>query len=384
MRLLFLLDAPPLRMTAPSSRFIELGRLLQRRGHSVRVVGSRTEKREPDAEIEVIQLPHEADGGWRQAVYPFRAALAPHLAWCDALIVRGYWIALWAMFRAGRRPIRLYDFHGLTYREQIPQRCWRGALLSWAAESAALRLCNGVLAASAGFIEVLPRKLRGKVLLLENGVTWPPSPDEMPPPSRDRLCRAWNIPADRPILVALARFGPQLDVWTLMQAASRWGDLATLVLIGDGPSLEQARERAAAFDLSRVFFVGRKPHDESMRFLRYAVDACVCPYSGQWPQSRIPGFYGIRKVKEYLAAGRPILVASVPACESFLVQEENCLRYKPDDPDDLIEQTRRLLSEADLLQRLSAAALATASHYSWASVLERSGLPEWLDRERST
>jgi glycosyltransferase involved in cell wall biosynthesis len=59
------------------------------------------------------------------------------------------------------------------------------------------------------------------------------------------------------------------------------------------------------------------------------------------------------KLLEYLAAGRPVVAANLPAVREIVTPEESALLYKPDKPRRLTEALLRLLDDRDLALRLA-------------------------------
>lgn len=72
------------------------------------------------------------------------------------------------------------------------------------------------------------------------------------------------------------------------------------------------------------------------------------------------------KVLEYMAAGRPIVAARLPAVAEILSHEETALLYKPDKPRHLTAALVRVLDDPALARRLGAAAAqAVRQRFTW-------------------
>jgi glycosyltransferase involved in cell wall biosynthesis len=97
------------------------------------------------------------------------------------------------------------------------------------------------------------------------------------------------------------------DLSPLIAAVERLGDTPVeLHLVGDGEHRGEA-ERAAAGS-SRVVFHGRVPHADVPGYIACA-DLCLAPYDPAFfPRGRVG--YATLKVREYLAAGRPVAASS--------------------------------------------------------------------------
>lgn len=81
---------------------------------------------------------------------------------------------------------------------------------------------------------------------------------------------------------------------------------ARLLVVGDGPLRSTYAELAKGLGVAdRVLFRGRVPHDEVPRYLA-AADLCVAPYDPDaFYDDEVA--YSTLKIREYLAAGRPVL-----------------------------------------------------------------------------
>jgi glycosyltransferase involved in cell wall biosynthesis len=72
------------------------------------------------------------------------------------------------------------------------------------------------------------------------------------------------------------------------------------------------------------------------------------------------------KILEYMAAGRPIVAARLPAVCEILTHEETAALYKPDKPRRLTEAILRMLDEPDLARRMAGnAAAQVRERFTW-------------------
>lgn len=85
-----------------------------------------------------------------------------------------------------------------------------------------------------------------------------------------------------------------------------------------------------------------------------ASDICVAPLA-LTDRNVLQGCCPI-KILEYMAAGRPIVAARLPAVEEILRHEETALLYKPDKPRRLTEALLRLMEDPALAEHLATTA----------------------------
>ena len=97
------------------------------------------------------------------------------------------------------------------------------------------------------------------------------------------------------------------------------------VLVGGGPQLDSLKRycRGMALD-DYVTFTGRVPDDMLFTVLATA-DVCVNPDRVNAMNDKST----MNKILEYMAAGRPIAAASLPAVREVLEHERTALLYKP-------------------------------------------------------
>ncbi|APZ44666.1 glycosyltransferase WbuB [Acidihalobacter ferrooxydans] len=132
-----------------------------------------------------------------------------------------------------------------------------------------------------------------------------------------------------------------------------------LLLVGDGPAREGLERRAAEHGIAaRVTFTGlveREHVPEYLAAFDIALQPAVVPYASPL------------KLFEYLAAGCAVVAPSSANIREVLDDGVNALLFDPDHPDTRREAILRLAADADLRQRLGAAAQATiaARHLTW-------------------
>lgn len=159
---------------------------------------------------------------------------------------------------------------------------------------------------------------------------------------------AWPDREARVLFVG--RVGREKGVMHLLEAWRLWGGEApALEVIGEGPELEAARRFVAESGLgSRVLLAGGLPFDEVQRRLtggRLLVVPSLC-------------FEGYPMViREAFALGVPVAASDLGSLAD-LVDESVGRRFRPGDPADLLAVVRRLWSDDQVLEAMSAAVRA--------------------------
>jgi glycosyltransferase involved in cell wall biosynthesis len=128
------------------------------------------------------------------------------------------------------------------------------------------------------------------------------------------------------------------------------------------PDLARLQDRARQLGLAgRVEFTGFQPPAAVAAAVR-AADALVLPNRGTTVSAR---YTSPLKLFEYLAAGRPIVAADLPALREILRDNENARLVPPDDPRALAEALLAVTRDPALAVRLARGAFDTAAEYSW-------------------
>jgi len=202
----------------------------------------------------------------------------------------------------------------------------------------------------------------GKVRLIWNGA---PLADFAPAPA-DAVSAAragLGIPADAPVVGAIARLSAQKGHRTLLDAAPRV--LATLpearfLIVGDGDQMEPLRAQAAALGIAaRVVFAG---HRSDVRTLLGASDVfCI---SSNYEGTPLTLF-------EAMAAGRAIVSTAVDGCREVLEEGVSGLLVPAQDPGALGQALLRVLEDRGLRERLQEGARAASARYDIARCVEQ-------------
>ena len=168
----------------------------------------------------------------------------------------------------------------------------------------------------------------------------------------ERLCVKPNFidpdpgagPGDEPLALFVGRLSAEKGLEPLLHA---WRGLGhrRLVILGDGPQADLAREAAAT--LPGVEWLGRRPREEVVEWMGRA--ACVIVPSVCYEMCPMA-------IVEAYARGTPVVAPRLGAMASMVAHERTGLHYEPNDTAGLATCVDRLLSDAELRRRLRAAA----------------------------
>ena len=361
----------PLRIEhAPVSRLVNIGRVAAEEGWSVSLTGVEATPDIDKLPIRVCAVARNPNG--RTVINPFNAVIRRAVSSAGAVVVRGYWLGFFVLAMAWFRgvPLRMFDFHGSTWREVRDRPFY--AALSWGMESIAFSLATHVLTVSEGVKSQVPKRAAGKCMVFENGVS-PLDGQRVPLGQQSRSSRL-NIPTDTFCIGVVARFGAHFELDTVCRALENIEADVLLVIVGEGPGLSEIDFGAH----SNVLPVGEWPADEVRAFLENRCDAALLPYNPDWPCSTTPKFFASRKLMEYLAAGLPVLAPDIPGIHPVLRNHTLGFLHQPYAAEELASHILRLREDSALRKQICSQAKTIATEYSWANLARNSGFIEIL------
>lgn len=384
MKVLFLTDYHLRWDLAPASRLMHLARAAREDGHEVHVVGVETPDQAEVDGVNMISLPCTPYAGMTRGRFSLRSEVREQIRWCDALVVRGYWIAFWSLFLGlfyGKKQ-RIYDFHGFVWKEQAFEgRLWR-AVSTWVLERLGLLPATTILAVSEGVKHSLGFLVRRKAVVLENGVAVDSFSGEQDAAIADQLRERFGLTRGKAAFAVVAHFGRWLDPMCIVRAAARIPDSVDVLIIGDGSGLDEAEHECDRIGAANVRFTGRIDNTVVRGLLSGVLCGCICPYSATWPNSKQSHFFAPRKNKEYLAAGVPAIVSDVPGREHFWRDNSNCLLYVPGDHVDLARKLESLAGNVEARKTMGEQCRMDARTFDWSELYRKSGLRACLQGEQ--
>lgn len=117
----------------------------------------------------------------------------------------------------------------------------------------------------------------------------------------------------------------------------------------------------------KVIFNGRVPHSDIPNYLSI-FDVCVLPF----PQEAYTDlrFLSPLKMFEYMASKKPIVATDLPTIREIL-NEDNAVLVKPNDPKALAGGIRRVLEDERFARKIAETAYDDVQQYSWEKRAER-------------
>lgn len=185
--------------------------------------------------------------------------------------------------------------------------------------------------------------------------------------SQEDIRKKLNLSLNKKIVGYVGSFatmGMPKGLDDLFRALASMQNRPTLVLVGGSTNpAETSIYRNLAKDLkieNDVIFVGQVPHKLVPSYLKsFDVLAMPFPYNQHYAYYMSP-----IKLFEYMASGRPIIASDLPSLREVL-NENNCLFAKPDNPSDFADKIKNTLENSDLAQKVSKTALADVKNYTW-------------------
>lgn len=179
-----------------------------------------------------------------------------------------------------------------------------------------------------------------KISLVANGV----DPQMFDPQARGNGLRRRLDLEDKFVVVYAGAIGPANNLSALLDAANELKSDARIcfLIIGDGKERERLQARAEAGHLDNVLFVGARPKNEMADYLASA-DACVALLQD------IPMFRMTypNKVFDYMAAGRPIVLAIDGVIREVVEAARAGVYVPPGDTKALVDAVRLLADQSD-------------------------------------
>lgn len=170
--------------------------------------------------------------------------------------------------------------------------------------------------------------------------------------SQDEARDALGLPKDKRIIL----YTGQLYDWkgkdTLLHAHKFLGSQEFLYILGE------AKDAGEFFN---TIFVGNRPHPEMPLWFK-AADVLLLPHSGKFDIARHEA--SPVKLFEYMASGRPIVVADLPSMRE-IVDDSMVWFFEPDNSQALVSTVRLALSNQEEAEKRAQRAVEEVKNYTW-------------------
>lgn len=278
----------------------------------------------------------------------------------DVVFVRNLKLAD-ALLQAGIAPPLIFEAHEIfahTYRDEHPELTARDQAKLQELASREARVYGGVSGVAA-LTGLLLEDLREAYGYAGPGVVVPDGVDL----DLARQAQVQVAPGGAlPVLLYLGSLHVWKGVETAIAAMARIPGAVLRIAGGPDSRVRELEAQARALGVQdRVEFLG---HVNPLRRFEViaAADVCLLPLGnyriGQRHTSPL-------KLFEYLAMGKPVVAADMPALREVITHQETALLFPSGDVPALAEQINQLLADAALRARLGAAAQSLAQSYGW-------------------
>ncbi|MCK4717232.1 MAG: glycosyltransferase, partial [Thermoplasmata archaeon] len=155
-----------------------------------------------------------------------------------------------------------------------------------------------------------------------------------------RSLEKWNIPSDSPVVLYVGTMGKWHNLSLLIGA---FEDVlkkrdATLMMVGSGRRLEEAKEAAKHLG-KKVVFTGRVSHGDIPGYINMA-SVCIAPQSPDYICD------SPLKIREYLACGRPVVAGGVAGLEELPKRTRGAVvLFEPEDRTSFARAMLKVLSD---------------------------------------
>ncbi len=200
------------------------------------------------------------------------------------------------------------------------------------------RNADQLMVNSPGFSEHVQARGARQVALIPNGA----DPRMFDPSADGRAFRQTHQLGDQFIILYAGAHGMSNDLGVVLEAAQRLRGTPGIcfVLLGDGKEKPALEQQAKELELPNLRFVPSIPKTEMPDALA-AADACIAILK---PISLYATVYP-NKVFDYMAAGRPVLLAIDGVARQVVEQAEAGIFCQPGDPAKLADAVRELAAD---------------------------------------
>lgn len=181
--------------------------------------------------------------------------------------------------------------------------------------------------------------------------------------SKEQARKKLNLPLDKNIILYTGHLYEWKGAQDLSEAASCLPAQCLTVFVGGtkADALSFKKINRSLIEDGKIALYEQQKH-AIIPFWLKAADILVLPNKSF---SKISKYYtSPLKLFEYLASNRPIVASNLPALREIL-NENNCLFFKPDNPKDLADKIKILLNDHKLTASLVDKSYACAKNYSW-------------------
>ncbi|MEL4305934.1 glycosyltransferase family 4 protein [Methanococcoides sp. LMO-2] len=284
----------------------------------------------------------------------------------DYVIIRGYdCIVLYPFLRLLNTKI-YYDFHGKYHLELYQRkRILRGYIAKFS-ERVLLKNSDRIIVVSAGVKEQI-KEYAHKCIYLPNGV------DVGKIESNDSECPL-DIPKSKKVIGFIGNWEQVMKIDDICDSVDYLKDVV-VVIVGQGYDYKKIFAKYGQKE--NVILTGRLEYSSVMAILK-RMDVCIVPYNKDFYMSKLKDFFSNRKISEYLAAGKPMVIADIEGIPGHLKENVNYVKYESGNPKSLADRVEYLFSDPELRTEMSQNNKILAKEFDWEQIVLKSGILEDL------
>jgi len=367
-RVMFVIESKITLTEAPPSRFIYIAKLLQKKNFKVEVLGRKGERIE---ELKTYQISGSKHVSRLKILLHAYAKTLTHSY--NTIITRGGLLSFFLspLKILGKKII--LDFHGYLFEEInrfYPKTLYNKlkVVFYYPLEKIGVRYSNLIVCKDQETKDSLGNNEKSKSIVLENGLDLKESERAIQEAWQQKrnIYEEYSLSGREPLIGFLGNWERRYSMETMLAGCEK--AKAKLIIVGEGPDIEHYKKK-----WRNALFIGKRPRFEALKLISLC-NATIVPYTED--KSDKPIRYSSRKVRDYLGLGKPILMADVKGREKFLVPYENAVFYRPDNPEDLAEKIRMIISDKKLQEKMQENNLKLAHQFDWQVLVEKSGLIE--------
>lgn len=180
--------------------------------------------------------------------------------------------------------------------------------------------------------------------------------------TKRELRQKLGLPVDKNIIMYTGHLYDWKGTQCLADAAQFLADQDHIVFVGGSDEkFDLGSFRSQNKTNQRVLILGYRPYDQIPAYLKSA-DVLVLPNSAHHQKSKT--WTSPLKLFMYMASGTPIVAANLPSLNEIL-NPENAIFYQPDDPADMANVIKKLLTNQSLAIKISAKAYSDVQNHTW-------------------
>ncbi|UGV40621.1 glycosyltransferase [Methanococcoides orientis] len=280
----------------------------------------------------------------------------------DYVLLRGYdTIILYPFLKLFNIKI-YYDFHGRYDLELSQKKRFVRAFMVKLINKVIFKHSDKIIVISDG-VKAQIEEYAHKCIYLPNGV------DIEKIESIDTV-NPINIPEDKKVIGFIGNWEQVMKIDDICDSVDYLRDVV-VVIVGQGYQYNRIINKYGRKE--NVILTGRIEQNLAFSLLK-RMDICIVPYDKNFYMSKIKNFFSNRKISEYLAAGKPMVIADIGGIPGYLKENINYIKYDSNNPQNLANKVEYLINNTRLYSQMSNDNRTLAKEFDWESIVTKSGL----------